>query len=259
MKSLKALREKKEKVVEKIEPESNISGSDLEISLVQAVDDHLSERNEVSFKKVNGFHPSYTNQCKRYWYYMFEGVNTDVDFRPQTYRIFDNGHAVHDRLYKYFREMGILVNEEIPVNYSSPPIEGTADGIINWYGEKLIELKSISSEGFHYRQIYKKPKDEHYRQAQIYMECLNLDSGFVIYENKNNQELLPIYIEKDQVFIDKLFKKYREIYGSFVQQIIPERPYKITSKHCQSCNVRSLCWSGENDNGKENLQEYEMF
>ena len=259
MKSLKALREKKEKVVEKIEPESDISGSDLEISLVQAVDDHLSERNEVSFKKVNGFHPSYTNQCKRSWYYMFEGVNTDVDFRPQTYRIFDNGHAVHDRLYKYFREMGILVNEEIPVNYSSPPIEGTADGIINWYGEKLIELKSISSEGFHYRQIYKKPKDEHYRQAQIYMECLNLDSGFVIYENKNNQELLPIYIEKDQVFIDKLFKKYREIYGSFVQQIIPERPYKITSKHCQSCNVRSLCWSGENDNGKENLQEYEMF
>ena len=259
MKSLKALREKKEKVVEKIEPESDISGSDLEISLVQAVDDHLSKRNEVSFKKVNGFHPSYTNQCKRYWYYMFEGVNTDVDFRPQTYRIFDNGHAVHDRLYKYFREMGILINEEIPVNYSSPPIEGTADGIINWYGEKLIELKSISSEGFHYRQIYKKPKDEHYTQAQIYMECLNLDSGFVIYENKNNQELLPIYIEKDQVFIDKLFKKYREIYGSFVQQIIPERPYKITSKHCQSCNVRSLCWSGENDNGKENLQEYEMF
>jgi len=259
MKSLKALREKKEKVVEKIEPESNISGSDLEISLVQAIDDHLSKRNEVSFKKVNGFHPSYTNQCKRYWYYMFEGVNTDVDFRPQTHRIFDNGHAVHDRLYKYFREMGILINEEIPVNYASPPIEGTADGIINWYGEKLIELKSISSEGFHYRQIYKKPKDEHYRQAQIYMECLNLDSGFVIYENKNNQELLSIYIEKDQVFIDKLFKKYREIYGSFVQQIIPERPYKITSKHCQSCNVRSLCWSGENDNGKENLQEYEMF
>ena len=52
-----------------------------------------------------------------------------------------------------------------------------------------------------------KPKDEHYRQAQIYMECLNLDSGFVIYENKNNQQILPIFIERDQPFIDKLFKK----------------------------------------------------
>ena len=258
MKSLKALRVKKEEVVPSA-AETVISGSELEISLVEAVDEHLSKRNEVAFKKVNGFHPSYTNQCKRYWYYLFNGVNTDVDFRPQTYRIFDNGHAVHDRLYNYFREMGILISEEIPVTYLSPPIEGTADGIINWYGEKLIELKSISSEGFHYRQIYKKPKDEHYRQAQIYMECLNLDSGFVIYENKNNQELLPIYIEKDQAFIDKLFKKYREIYGSHVQQIIPERPYKITSKHCQSCNVRSLCWSGENDEGKAGLQEQEMF
>lgn len=258
MKALKALRVKKKEVVEKAE-EAVISSSELEISLIEAVDSHLAKRNEVVFKKVNGFHPSYTNQCKRYWYYLFNGVNTDVDFRPQTYRIFDNGHAVHERLYSYFREMGILIGEEISVNYLSPPIEGTADGIINWYGEKLIELKSISSEGFHYRQIYKKPKDEHYRQAQIYMECLNLDGGFVIYENKNNQELLPIYIEKDQVFIDKLFKKYREIYSSHVQQIIPERPYKITSKHCQSCNVRSLCWSGGNDEGKKSLQEQEMF
>ncbi len=255
MKSLKKLKQP----VQPVAVVEKLTFNELENSLNKSIDDALVKRNKPEFKKVKGFHPSYTNQCSRYWYYMFEGVSVVPDFRAQTLRIFDNGHAVHDRLYKYFREMGILVNEEIPVNYSSPPIEGTADGIINWYGEKLIELKSISSEGFHYRQIYKKPKDEHYRQAQIYMECLNLDSGFVIYENKNNQELLPIYIEKDQVFIDKLFKKYREIYGSFVQQIIPERPYKITSKHCQSCNVRSLCWSGENDNGKENLQEYEMF
>ena len=260
MKALKALRVKKEEVVAVEEvPNQDISNTDLETKLVEAVDEFLSSRNDTSFKQVKGFHPSYTNQCKRYWYYMFEGAMVETDFRPQTYRIFDNGHAVHDRLYKYFRDMGILIAEEIKVEHSSPPIEGTADGIINWYGEKLIELKSISSEGFHYRQIYKKPKDDHYRQAQIYMECLNLDGGFVIYENKNNQELLPIYIEKDQVFINKLFKKYREIYGQYVQKIIPERPYKITSKHCQSCNVRSLCWSGDNDAGKTNLQEQQMF
>jgi len=200
------------------------------------------KRNKPEFKKVKGFHPSYTNQCSRYWYYMFEGVSITPDFKAQTLRIFDNGHAVHDRLYGYFKEMGVLVAEEIPVSYSSPPIEGTADGIINWHGEKLIELKSISSEGFHYRKLYNKPKDEHYRQAQIYMECLNLDSGFVIYECKNNQEILPIYIEKDQPFIDKLFKKYREIYGNYINGSIPDRPYKRTSKHCSDCNLSALCW-----------------
>jgi len=237
MKSLKQLRKPKDVVV--VESKSP---TDLENTLCKAIDDQLLKKNETIFKKVSGFHPSYTNQCSRYWYYLFDGVDVTSDFSPQTHRIFDNGHAVHDRLYGYFRDMGILVDEEIPVTYSDPPIEGTADGIINWYGDKLIELKSISSEGFHYRQIYKKPKDEHYRQAQIYMQCLNLDSGFVIYENKNNQEILPIYIQKDQDFINKLFKKYREYYGNFVTQSIPDRPYKRTSKNCSSCDLAALCW-----------------
>ena len=238
MKSLKVLKQPKKIAVVAEE----FSDADMVNSLNKAIDDSLAERNQPEFKKVNGFHPSYTNQCPRYWNYLFTGVSVTPDFRPQTYRIFDNGHAVHDRIYKYFRDMGILVQEEIPVSYSSPPIEGTADGIINWYGEKLIELKSISSEGFHYRKLHNKPKDEHYRQAQIYMECLNLDSGFVIYECKNNQEILPIFIRKDQDFIDKLFKKYRNIYGSYTSGDIPDRPYKRTSKHCSDCNVAALCW-----------------
>ena len=138
MKSLKQLRKPKEIVV--IESKSP---ADLENTLCKAIDDQLSKKNETTFKKVGGFHPSYTNQCSRYWYYLFEGVNVTPDFSPQTHRIFDNGHAVHERLYSYFRDMGILVDEEIKVTYSDPPIEGTADGIINWYGDKLIELKTI--------------------------------------------------------------------------------------------------------------------
>jgi CRISPR/Cas system-associated exonuclease Cas4 (RecB family) len=148
--------------------------------------------------------------------------------------------------------MGILIAEEIRVNHDSPPIEGTADGIINWYGEKLIELKSISQEGFHYRQLHNKPKDEHYRQAQIYMECLNLDSGFVIYENKNNQQILPIFIERDQEFIDKLFKKYRKFYSSYLSQEIPVQPYTRTSANCNSCDLVAHCWAEgvQDDNGR---------
>lgn len=115
-----------------------VDGPVVMADLVEAINDHLALRNTPNFKKVNGFHPSYTNQCARYWYYMFEGVEVTPSFSSQTYRIFDNGHAVHERLYSYLRGMGILVGEEIKVNHTDPPIEGTADGIINWYGEKLI-------------------------------------------------------------------------------------------------------------------------
>jgi CRISPR/Cas system-associated exonuclease Cas4 (RecB family) len=241
MKSLNKLRQKKEEIVKEVKVE-------IRKSLNDGIDEHLEKRNTSVFKQVSGFHPSYTNQCSRYWYYLFTGVNVQSSFSPQTYRIFDNGHFVHNRLYGYFREMGILLEEEIAVKWSTPPIEGTADGIIDWGGRKLIELKSISSEGFHYRKLYNKPKDEHYRQAQIYMKCLDLDSGYVIYENKNNQEILPIYIEKDNKFIDKLFKKYTEFYNNYLNNQIPERPYKRTSENCSSCDLAGLCWS-------ENVQE----
>lgn len=246
MKSLKKLREKKEDLVKDVQVE-------IRKTLTEGVDEHLQKRNAPTFKQVSGFHPSYTNQCSRYWYYLFNGVELTQSFSPQTYRIFDNGHAVHNRLYSYFRDMGILVEEEIAVKNDSPPIEGTADGIIEWYGRKLIELKSISSEGFHYRKLYNKPKDEHYRQAQIYMRCLNLDSGYVIYENKNNQELLPIYIEKDDKFIDKLFKKYTEYYNNYLNKEIPQRPYKRTSANCSSCDLAALCWSENVQEGKEDM------
>ena len=234
-----------------------VDGPVVMADLVEAINDHLALRNTPNFKKVNGFHPSYTNQCARYWYYMFEGVEVTPSFSSQTYRIFDNGHAVHERLYSYLRGMGILVGEEIKVNHTDPPIEGTADGIINWYGEKLIELKSISQEGFHYRQLHNKPKDEHYRQAQIYMECLNLDSGFVIYENKNNQQILPIFIERDQPFSDKLFKKYRKFHGSYLSKEIPVQPYKRTSANCNSCDLVAHCWAGgENDNEEKGNEPF---
>lgn len=240
MKAITALRKPKEEKIIKTTEEARLE-------LIDAIDSHLAKRNSPEMKKVNGFHPSYTNQCARYWFYLFQGVEVTSSFRPQTYRIFDNGHAVHERLYGYFRGMGILVEEEIPVQHQDPPIEGTADGIIDWYGHKLIELKSISSEGFHYRQLYNKPKDEHYRQAQIYMRCLNLDSGYVIYENKNNQEILPIFIERDDEFIDKLFKKYRGFYKSYIDNEIPKQPYKRSSANCSSCDLAKMCWGEGND------------
>lgn len=238
MKSLNALRQPK--------PTSELvkrTGAELENDLVKSIDDFLYSRNELTTKKVNGFHPSYTNQCSRYWYYLFEGTEFQTSFGAQTHRIFDNGHAVHERLYGYLRGLGILVAEEIPVSYDSPPIEGTADGIIELDGHKLIELKSISNEGFHYRKLYKKPKDEHIRQAQIYMRCLDLPSGFVIYENKNNQEILPIFIERDDTFIDKLFKKYIGIYEAFEKREIPVQPYKRSSANCSNCDLAAKCWS----------------
>lgn len=255
MKALNALKVKKEENIP-LEEDMVKSNSQLEDELIEKIDDSLGLRNQKQLKKVVGFHPSYTNQCERYWYYLFNGIEYTPSFSPQTYRIFDNGHGVHERLYSYFREMGILLEEELPVTYDDPPITGTADGVIDFYGRKLIELKSISNEGFEYRRIYKKPKDDHVRQAQIYMKCLDLDQAFVIYENKNNQQILPILIDRDDAFIDKLFNKYKKFYKNFVEGTLPKHPYKMTSKNCSSCDLYSHCWSEADGNMERDLEPF---
>lgn len=248
MKAIKALSQPKDKKPVDVEI---LSGDALEQLLVEKIDIQLQSRNTPAFKKMGYFRPSQTNQCARFWYYMFDGVEVTPRFSSITYRIFDNGHAVHDRLYKYLRESGLLVAEEIPVQWDDPPIQGTADGIINLHGHRLIELKSISAEGFAYREVSQKPTDDHFRQAQIYMKCLNLDSGFLIYENKNNQRILPLFIERDDDFLDKLFKKYKKIHLNYLNGQIPDHPYKKTSKNCASCDLKDHCWADTSGDKKD--------
>jgi hypothetical protein len=169
-------------------------------------------------------------------------VTPDHDARVQ--RIFDNGNATHERLSGYFKKMGILLDEEFKVSHDDPPITGIADGLIEWNGPQVVEYKSINEAGFIYRRLYHKPKDDHYKQIQLYMHCLNLDSGFVIYENKNDQQILPLYVERNLVYIEKLFKKYRKSYGAFLEGKLPVRPYKaITSKQCSWCDIKDFCWA----------------
>jgi CRISPR/Cas system-associated exonuclease Cas4 (RecB family) len=227
-----------------------IPSIDMEEELVKSLDACIADKYIVErTRKIGGFHPSTTNECGRYAIYLFRGVTYQPKYDARTQRIFDNGHATHDRIYGYLRDMGILIADEVPVTYDDPPIEGTADGIIEWHGRKLIELKSISDQGFMLRKSHHKPKDDHYRQAQIYMRCLDLDGGFVIYENKNNQEILPIFVERNDDFIDKLFKKYAKIYGMYKEGSLLKRPYKsIASQQCRMCDLAEMCWADE-DNG----------
>ena len=97
---------------------------------------------------------------------------------------------------------------------------------------------------FEYRKRTGKPKMGHVVQILIYMKILKKAKGVLIYENKNNQEILPIYIERDDVFIDKLFKKYRGIYDAYLSKEIPIQPYKRSSAKCADCNLAAKCWSG---------------
>jgi hypothetical protein len=217
--------------------------NELEQSLVKAIDKQLEAANGTFWKQSDTFAPSGTNQCARYMVYRLKGFQQQIDFSGRTRRIFDIGNRVEDFLGETFLSLGILLDEQIEIKIEDPPVRGFCDFLIDWDGPKPVECKSINDAGFVWRKNYRKPKDEHYRQFQFYLEAMDMDEGFLIYICKNDSAMLPLLIKRDPVFIAKTLKKYDKIYKVFKDGNIPVRPYKETSEKCQRCDARSHCWS----------------
>lgn len=213
-------------------------------SLLAGLDRTLLKRTEKEFRKISGFHPSYGYDCKRRWVLLFRGAESEPTFQARTMRIFDMGHSVHERWRDYFSSMGVLIEPEVEVKTDDPvPIRGHADGIIEWGGKKLYELKSISPTRYEFRVAYNKPDERTYKQAQQYLFALDMEDGFVIYENKGTQEVLIFPIEKDEEMIQKILRRYKKIYDIYEADEIPARPYKIDSPQCGDCDLFNYCWN----------------
>lgn len=232
----------------KAKKKSALRGEATAESLTRAVERYLDGKEGSGTKKITGFHPSYGYKCKRRWVLLFRGVDYDKKHNSRTQRIFDNGNEVHARWRGYFAGMGILIGAEVDVNVNEPvPIRGHADGILEWGGRKLYELKSISPTRFEFRRMYRKPDEKTMEQAQIYLFALNLDVAYVIYENKGTQEVLIFYVEKDMAIINRVLKRWEKTYKFFQEGVIPPRPYKRDSDDCNFCDLQRVCWDEMDD------------
>lgn len=220
--------------------------------LLTSLDEHLESQNTTKEVKKKNFTASDTVDCARRWVYLFQGVEIDNSYPARVWRIFGNGNSFHDRMTSYFQDMGILVEAEREFWNDDPPIKGFIDAIILWDGkEKVVELKSISSNGFEYRAIYNKPKDEHYMQAQVYLGVTELEEAFIIYENKDTQELMLFVVKRDEEFILALWNKWKKIWKQFQAGELPKRPARSpNSKKCTYCEVKSICWKEFNEANK---------
>ena len=196
----------------------------------------------------DGFHPSilggYTGKCGRRNVYLLRSVEKRGFIDPRIQRVFGNGHGVHDRIQKLLHTMGIDFKDETEVKTDKfgPPISGHADGEAQWEGEGiLIEIKSCSDEVFVNRLKWKKPKDEHFDQCNIYALVLGYKKIWIIYENKNTQETKiferKVSPEKAMKIIDKWYAEWL----CHQDGELPKRPYKIGSPTCAGCDVAYHC------------------
>jgi CRISPR/Cas system-associated exonuclease Cas4 (RecB family) len=138
---------------------------------------------------------------------------------------------------------------EFRVKIDDPPFDGYGDVMLKYKGERLVgEIKTISNEAFEYKKASKKSKMAHLMQLLIYMKVWKVGKGVMIYENKNNHELLtlPVVVNDNyRNWIDKTFDWMRVVYKSWQDKQLPQKPYRSNSKICKVCPIQKACAEAE--------------
>lgn len=193
--------------------------------------------------------------CPRRWFYDFTGgIMREEDADALGIANMDYGTEAHARLQKVFEKTGILVEAERKVvtdgQPGMPPIFGYADLIINWQGEEAVgEIKTTSQESYVSKKAKSQGAGYHLLQVLIYMKVLGLNKGFLLYENKNSQQLLIIPVTwnvANTKLVDDTLEWMNKVYGNWEAGTLPTRPFKSEkSVVCKTCPFTKKCWSDE--------------
>ena len=187
--------------------------------LIMTIDKYLQERPRDERLK-NCFHPSSLHKPARELYRQYLHGDTSGDFDSRTLRIFDNGHAVHNRIQGYLAEVGILRQGEVAIQNKEYEICGHADGIVELEGmQGVLEIKSMNASTFY---SCHEPKPEHLVQLNVYMFCLDIPRGCLLYECKDDQRLKEFYVKMDPIILDPVLKKIRYVQACLGKGIEPE-------------------------------------
>jgi CRISPR/Cas system-associated exonuclease Cas4 (RecB family) len=184
-------------------------------------------------------------ECPRYWYLAFEGAVFEDNSDPYAVANMSNGTLAHGRIEEAIKNSGLSIDSEFKIFNDDPPIFGYVDNFINWKGEEVVvEVKTTNNEVFEYRKRTGKPKMGHVVQILIYMKILKKAKGVLIYENKNNHELLVIPVEVNDHYrkwIDEAFEWMRVVRKSWEVKELPTKNYRANSKVCKNCPIKKAC------------------
>ncbi len=239
--------------------------------LIEKIQSGYLTKTKPRFSKKTNFSASGltygAGECPRYWYLAFDGAVFHDNSDAYGVANRTNGTLGHERIQEAIEASGLLDPEmvmdptprkynkqthpamEFRVSSDNPPFDGYGDVMLRIDGERVIgEIKTITNEGFEYKKNSRKPKMGHLMQLLIYMRVWNIDKGVMIYENKNNHELLTLPIVMNDHYrrwVDQAFDWMREVHEDWKKQELPQKPYRSNSKICKVCPIQKACAEAE--------------
>jgi CRISPR/Cas system-associated exonuclease Cas4 (RecB family) len=231
-------------------------------ALIEKINNGYIAKREAKHTKKKTFAPSTLvfghGECPRYWYLAFEGNIFEETSDAYSVANMTSGTKSHERIQQAMLDGGVAVEyldddnnptTEFKVTHSDPPIFGWGDAMIKWEEDEIIgEIKTMKAESFENYKIKGEPAKYHVMQLIIYMRVLGKAKGVLIYENKNNHDLLvfPIEVtEEYKLWINNTFDWMREVYKSWKDKNLPQKNYRSNAKVCKSCPVKAACATAE--------------
>lgn len=238
-------------MIKKVEDNYTKSGSFVDRdALIKKINSGYTINRVDKFTTKKTFAPSTIafshGECPRYWYLAFEGANFTDNADAYGAANMTAGTKAHERIQEAMGNVpGFLVDSEFKVTYSDPPIFGYGDVILNWEDAELLgEIKTMPNDAFEYRKIAGKPKLGHMVQLLIYMKILNKSKAVLIYENKNNHDILVFPIELNEymyTWVENAFGWMRTVRKAWEDKTLPTKNYRANSKICKTCPIRQAC------------------
>lgn len=218
--------------------------------------------NTERYRQKKSFAPSQIGfghgKCPRYWYIAFDGAMFVEENDATGIGNMKSGIASHERIGDLLKRSDLqLKGLEVKLEHDDPPIFGYIDVIVDRKGEEVVgEIKTTRTESFRSKQAKMKPPDYHLIQILIYMYLREAESGFFLYENKNDHQLLvmPVYMtERNKEFVEYAFGWMREVREMWEQRKLNKVPFRKNSKICKGCPVRDTCFDPEQYGEGEDL------
>lgn len=219
---------------------------------------YLDSRREPSDRAKVSFAPSgvgyKAGTCPRQWFYAFTGgVVREDDTDAMGVANMAYGTEAHERIQGLFEKSGILVEKErelrLPATDTQPPIGGYVDLIVDWQGEEVVgEIKTTMQESFVSKQAKGRGAGYHIIQLLIYMKALGKEKGFLLYENKNLQQMLIVPVTmnvENKKLADDTWDWMIKTYKNWQNGTLPKRPFRTNSVVCKACPFKKHCWEGE--------------
>lgn len=231
--------------------------------LQHLINNHNREQYKKQTRPMRKLHPSTIGMCQRKIVFDMLMVPKELP-NERLMRIFDNGHSLHHRYEELFGQMGILVQNEMKLEFDD--ISGHTDAWIQVYSLEnptgqnyLVELKSAFSKSFEWMVKNNRPKKEHRDQLMFYLYLvqkmgLPINKGIIFVENKDTQEIWEYELEYDPVLGQQLADKGDWCISLAKERQMPKIPPQHTPSYykCSICDYNFYCHAGSfKNNGEE--------